>query len=469
MNRKCLFILTIVFLFFYAFNYLTPLSFGDDYIYSFVWQGHSMYVPLTEEAVRISSIYDILESQLLHYMTGNGRLVNHTIAQFFLWLGKSVFNFFNTFVAVLLIIEIYWCAHKGKISCNFRAQRLCWIFFALWAFSPGYSPVFFWLTGACNYLWTAVLLLGFMLPYIRKYYSFYEEIDKGGLFKYGMFFFGIIAGWTNENSICWIILVLFLFIIISRKQDVFETWMYTGFAGLIIGYALLMLAPGNMIRLHAETKQSVNWLTGDLLKQNLVMLATVFLFHFLLWYFNIRSLFSLKQKELQVKKIQREIWLIKTLCLAAFGMTAMMVVSPTFPPRSAFPGTVQLIIATTILLRVQDEYGIEIIQSNAQKFLTVVCVLYFFVTASVSLYGFYDYNVQMQQLVSTAKHAAQAKENTITVRPLKEVSETMNHASGLHLIYYKMSENENDWRNVAFARYYGLKGIRMAKAAKDAE
>ena len=26
-----------------------------------------------------------------------------------------------------------------------------------------------------------------------------------------------------------------------------------------------------------------------------------------------------------------------------------------------------------------------------------------------------------------------------------------------------MSDDEKDWRNVAFARYYGIKGIRMVK------
>ena len=32
-----------------------------------------------------------------------------------------------------------------------------------------------------------------------------------------------------------------------------------------------------------------------------------------------------------------------------------------------------------------------------------------------------------------------------------------------------MSEDENDWRNVAFARYYGLKGIRMIEKKDGGE
>ena len=30
--------LLIIFVFLYVLNYLTPLGFGDDYLYSFIWQ-----------------------------------------------------------------------------------------------------------------------------------------------------------------------------------------------------------------------------------------------------------------------------------------------------------------------------------------------------------------------------------------------------------------------------------------------
>ena len=114
-NKKTLLTFAGIYLFLYIFNYLHPMSFGDDYIYSFVWQGNSMFVPLTEDAVRVTSLKDIFVSQWLHYFTWGGRTVAHVLAQFFLWLGKDIFNFFNAFVGTLLVAEIYWCIHKGKI------------------------------------------------------------------------------------------------------------------------------------------------------------------------------------------------------------------------------------------------------------------------------------------------------------------------------------------------------------------
>ena len=123
--------LLIIFVFLYVLNYLTPLGFGDDYLYSFIWQGNAMNDPLSANAARVSSFSDLLASQWSHYLTWGGRSVAHTLAQLFLWKGKVGFNFVNAFVGTLLVVEIYWCIHKGKVSFSFEPKIVFWIFFAL--------------------------------------------------------------------------------------------------------------------------------------------------------------------------------------------------------------------------------------------------------------------------------------------------------------------------------------------------
>lgn len=467
LKNRLLYIMIVFFCFFYIFNYLTPMSFGDDYVYSFVWEGHPMYEPMSVQVQRLSSINDLIVSQWSHYFTGNGRTVSHIIAQLFLWLGKDIFNVFNALIAVLLILEIYWCSNRGVVTFKIKPGRLIWAFLALWIFTPGFSPVFFWLSGACNYLWTAVLLLGFLLPYICKYYHFEEKVANHHWAWFGMFLFGIIAGWSNENSVCWIILALIVFIYAKRKKSGFEFWMFTGLVGLVIGYALLMFAPGNVARLQAETNASTGWVTGSLIKTNLQMLAAVFLFQFLLWYFCLRSLFLLQKRSTKGALVKHEKLFVQSLCILSFAMTAMMLFSPNFPPRSSFPGTVQLIIATSVLLRIQEEYDMEIIKKNAKKFLCGVGSLYFVVSATATFYGFYDYYKQVQNLLTIVSHSGQAKEEIVTVSSITPVSETVANLSGLHILFYEMSENANDWRNVAFSRYYGIKGIRMIKPSQE--
>ena len=169
MNKKSIALLVGIYVFFYIFNLFTPLSFGDDYVYSFIWQGHSIYEPLTEPVIRVSSLRDLILSQWEHYFTWSGRVISHLLAQLFLWVGKERFNYFNAFVATMLIVEISWCIDKGRISNKFSFRTLCWVFFAVWAFVPGIGGTFFWLTGACNYLCTTTILLGFSLPYVHKY------------------------------------------------------------------------------------------------------------------------------------------------------------------------------------------------------------------------------------------------------------------------------------------------------------
>ena len=468
MGTKCCY--ALFFLFFFVLNIVTPLSFGDDYVYSFIWEGHSIYEPLSENAVRVSSLKDLYNSQVLHYLTWSGRLVSHTLSQFFLWTGKTVFNICNALVSILLVAEIYWCSHKGKVTLKADVRMLCGIFFAVWAFSPGFSHVFLWLDGACNYLWTTVILLGFLLPYIQKYYSFSTEIPQySKISSLLMFFCGIIAGCTNENTICWVLAILVCFIYKLWKNNNGESSLYFGVAGLAIGYAMLMFAPGNMVRLLVE-KRGYNWFTGSGLAVKVALLILLLLyFQLFLWILILRSLRILRGKVNENMQLGKEVMLVKILCAASFGMTVLMLFSPSFLPRSAFPGTVFLMIAAFILWRLQDEYVVTLVNKSVKKMVCVVGMLFFVITAVATFYGSYYYGEQVREIVSQVQSSDTAKNNIIDVHSIHPVHDVINKASYFHLISFEMSDDEKDWRNVAFARYYGVKGIRMVKKDVDKE
>jgi len=459
MKKLCYF--AVVFCFFYSLNVLTPICFGDDYVYSFVWEGHSMFIPMSEQVQRLSSFHDLFVSQWSHYFTGNGRAVSHTIAQFFLWMGKDIFNIFNALISVLLIMEIYWCANKGIITLAFKMGRFSFIFFALWAFTPSFPSVFLWLSGACNYLWTAVLLWGFLLPYIQKYYHFDEKIVNNNWFWLAMFFFGILAGWTNENSVCLLVLALFVFICVNRKRIEIESWMIAGLAGLVIGYALMIFAPGNFMRLSDQIKAHP-WLTWETIAGHAALLFLILAyFHIVPWYFNLRSLYMLSGKNKENPGLAQEVFLAKIMCVLSFCMTFMMLFSPNFQTRSVFPGTVLLIITASILFRVQDEYSINLIKKSTKRFLCFIGIMYFVITTASAFYGSYYYREQINELVAFVKSSDYAKHNVIEVNSLRPVQDMISRLSHFHLINSTLSSNENDWRNVAFSRYYGIKGIRM--------
>ena len=475
MKKKVALFIILLYCFLYVLNLLTPMGFGDDYLYSFIWQGKPEFVPLTEDAIRVSSWQDLLISQWLHYFSWSGRTVNHTLAQFFLWQGKGIFNFFNALIAVVLIIEIYWCINKGKVEYNIQIKKLWWIFFSLWAFTPSYVTVFLWLDGACNYLWPSTLLLGFMRPYILKYYYLTSKTEQSLLFNLVMLCGGVFTGWTNENSICWTILILFCFMLKLRKRNENENWMYSGFIGLLLGYAFLMFAPGNIVRLESvHGLHGLHSLSVVAVKNGIhIFLSSFFkviVFQFIMWYFCVRALLKLQQTDLKSLNIRKDVLLSKVLCVIAFGMSAVMVLSPEFPLRSGFPGTVQLIIATGILLRIQKEHKIEMITRKTKKIMTYVSYLYFAITFSVAFNNLNNLHLQTEELIHYVNYHRDIAVNSIlNVKPFKSITNIERFMSGFHIVENELLENENSWENVAFARYYGIKGIRVSKEGSRGE
>lgn len=470
MNKKTLLVFAGIFIFLYILNYLTPMSFGDDYVYSFMWQGEVMSKPIPADAARISSWKDLFASQWLHYFTWGGRAIAHVLIQLFLWIGKNVFNFFNTCICTILIAEIYFCINKGNVKLFFEAKEVFLIFVALWAFTPAFSQVFFWVGGSLNYVWTTAFLLAFLIPYIRKYYTFSQEEINKKINAFSIFFIGILAGWSNENTICWIILFLSLFLFTRRHEldSNKDIWMYTGLAGLIIGYALLMLAPGNANRFYLEYGHTASFINRTSLVENLKMAVLIFfIYHVVMWYYCLRSFWSLKQKKVISLVLKEEIFLVKILCIIAFGMCIIMLFSPEFPPRSAFQSTVFLIIACGIFMRLQEEYQVELIRENAKRFMLYVGCFYFFITSSVTLYCFYNMQMQFQNLMSVVQQTRiNAEDNVLIVKPFKEPKNAF-FWSGMHTITYELSEKVDFWSNVAFSKYHNIKGIRMIKEDKE--
>lgn len=468
-DKNSFYSLVGIFLLFFLLNYLTPLYFGDDYVYAFVWSGQHMSIPLPDTAERVICLSDLLLSQWSHYFTGNGRTPAHLLVQFFVWQGKSLFNFFNALVSVILILEIFWLANRGVVSiAKLKARHCIGIFLSLWSLTPVFNDVFLWLSGSCNYLWMTVFLLGFLIPYVRKFYSFHQNVGNGFAFNIFMCFLGLLAGWGNENSVCWVILVIILFLFTYRKCEGNEPWLYWGIVGLMTGYSLTIMAPGNMVRLQAEFGYSFhNWLTINTIQNNFRTLTRIFAFQLLMWYFCLKSLLKLKNSNAGNTAVRKDKLLAKIICLISFGMSAIMIVSPFFAPRNGFPGTVQLIIASAILLRAQNDFRIQLTSLVTRKFLFGVGCLYFAMTFLITIQYSYEMKLQMCNFINSVKQIRMVSpDSVITVQVFEGPSSLKRFLSGYHLTYYCLAKETDSWGNVAFARYYGIKGVRMVKELK---
>ena len=215
----CLFCLGLAF---YALMVFTPL-FSDDWNYYLIFG--------TKQ--RISSLSDVFVSQYHHYFLNNGRFIPHFFVQSFdgLW-GKSLFNITNTGVFLLFIILLL------RVHNEIRWSYLPLVMACILLLIPGFNNALLWMSGACNYLWVAVLLLVFCRLMER-------DTFKKRCFPL-LFLFGVICGWTNEALILGFAAGLFCYFIVHRKELTPHRLIL--FCGLVLGALFLTLAPGSIHR-----------------------------------------------------------------------------------------------------------------------------------------------------------------------------------------------------------------------------
>lgn len=217
----------------YILNHYTTLI-VDDYNYSFSL-GH-----------RTTGIMDILQNQYNHYFAWGGRVVVHTIAQFFLMYDKAVFDIANT-VAYLAMVLVVYFHMVGKFK--FYPFLLLFINLLFFLCMPAFGQVFLWVVGACNYLWGPFLVFLYLVP-CRLQYSKATPVIANKLLSVIFGLLGVIAGWTNENLGLTLAFVILVFMYLYwREHKKIYLWCVCGLIGSAIGAVALILAPGNFVRM----------------------------------------------------------------------------------------------------------------------------------------------------------------------------------------------------------------------------
>lgn len=423
---------------------------GDDYVYAFMWQGKDIFTPLPEDARRIQSFSDIFHSLYSHYFTWGGRMVAHFFVMLFMWVGKFWFDIANSFMVVLLMLEMQWIAHEGRITMDIRAGHVALAFFCLWAFNFDWCHTIIWLSGACNYLWAMVLLLLFLIPYIRHYFT-NGEVEYGSWLAPVMFFLGLAAGDTNENTICWIGLTGIFYLWKCYRNKTLKPWMIAGFIGLSLGYGFLIMAPGNLVRLADDYK--------DKFITHVALIWLSFLIQSLLWFYLIKAYRWGRKISMswqgEWKYFHSTAWLAGIAIL--FNLT--MLPSPAFYPRSTFPNIIFVITAVMVVMRLSYLRDGRIIERKLVKVGYGIAVLYFCFTYGMTAYNYYGFHQYMGQVIREAE-TMRGNRDTLVIR-YRPNQEDWSFKTGFHGIYTEFWEDEENWRNVAFAKYYEIAGIRV--------
>lgn len=229
----CAVLLVIVAIVMYFMNSFTPL-FCDDWHYRFIY---GTQIP-------IRNIGDIIVSQWHHYFEfNNGRFVPHFFVQLFDGiLGKPLFNVFNALAFALFLYFLTKIVPNSKG----REYKIVSVAFVLvFLLITGFKYVCLWMSGSCNYLWMAILLVLFM------YLLEKEELPAKA--NIPLLLYGFICGWTNEAMVVGIGAAYFLYFLRHKKQLTrHRIYMAIGFC---IGALILVLCPASINRAFTATPQ----------------------------------------------------------------------------------------------------------------------------------------------------------------------------------------------------------------------
>lgn len=329
-NYLLIAIILIITGFIFLFNYLYP-AVEDDWYYTFIWK------PTGAELAgrRITSLHDLFESQYAHYMQWGGRTVAHVIAQSLLSIDMIWQDILNTLAYVSLMYMMYKYSNIEKKTNVSAFLLICTIF---WLFQPIFASTMFWITGSANYLWCTLIILLFVYPYYSLYMR--GESKSSTAKSIGLFLFGIIAGWTNENMVIAVIFFIAVLLLLMRRQQIrIPVWAYLGLAGFVIGSLFLLLSPGNAVRYSRELVAegvSTSIFSVDSLVSRLDHMWNFY--RKLLLVYSIPSIVAIvyyyaKGKSEQKSKIAPMLLL---LFVSAHIALAAMIASPTFPERAMF-------------------------------------------------------------------------------------------------------------------------------------
>jgi hypothetical protein len=417
-------ILFFIFIVIYYFNKITPYV-ADDFF------GQA-------SGKSFNSLNDIIISTKNSYFSWSGRFVAYFLTNLFFWLGKPIFNIFNTLAYLILALLIYINA-VGKKLCS---PSLLWIIFScLFLFVPAWGQNFLWMGDAANYCWSSVFILLFLLPFrLQRYQNQAIISSKTLIIFYGLL--GIIAGWTNENMSLGALSIVILFLLFRwREGKKIYLYMKVGTISCVLGIIFLLVAPGNFHRYAVES--SLNQGYGINVISNFANITKMF------WKFDFLFFPCLLLAFLSVfyKKTDFKVWLI--YFFGSLVTLYVMVVSPYFADRT------KLGVIVFLLTAIANIYiDLDFKQLKVRKAIVVVMVgmtVGMFSMYNIAYKDIRNFNYETEKRIIFLEHSK--IEGIKVVKMPKIKSETR----------YTAASGNEEWNDKGILDYYGLKND-IAKA-----
>ncbi len=408
------------------------------------------------EVKRAGSFFALFGQEYNQYMTWTGRSIAHITLRMIMYIdlhlfggGRIAFNILASAVFTLLTVLIYKNIQRRE---KYDLRTYVLIVLLLWVFGISFSQTVLWETGACNYLFTTTIIMGF-ITYFRSHLE--GEAIGGEQYKSNeivvaviAFVLGILAGWCNENTSggC-LLFVAVLSFMHKRSGKKLRPFVFTGLLGNVMGLAFMVLAPGNAYRssVREELHSGLLGLAARFLNLTLMVRTEFFiLFAVLIVMIVYHRVYGKKWNELFYVLLYAALSIITTYSLVA-------TVTP--QSRALFGSGVFLIMAVVQAYQ-EAEDGAMWVQVLRKSAVYLLCLYMFFTYLDCGASIARIYREENERFEYLEKVAATG-EVDVTVPMLRPQFENRYTAA----YDCDITEDYNYWTNMMMAEFYGFDTI----------
>lgn len=188
------------------------------------------------------------------YLNWSGRIIPDALAYLFNSKLEVIWPLFNSIIITLLSVLIF--NYINLLTTLKNNKRFLLVITVCLSFllinKTIIEPAFLWKTGSINYLWPTTMGLFILYPFLL---SIKNKLTKKNNYFY--FFVSLLAVISSEQiSVAMIlgITTYFIYMFLNKKKIPLILYLIT--FNLFLGSIILFLAPGNQLRLQAETKHN---------------------------------------------------------------------------------------------------------------------------------------------------------------------------------------------------------------------
>lgn len=226
-----------------------------EFLITFSW---NLMMPLMNDDLTFASLPSV--ASLFHasfhdYFYWNGRFFGQIIARLLAFMPHIASSALNGLAFILLTYLMASISARTKRAVS--AWRLVGVFAANIVFLPAFGETVLWRAGAGNYLWPTVFILLLVHCFIDALDGVTTRSSHAVIFV-SAFGLGMLAGWSNENTGGAGVMVIIALLLMQKytTDHPLALWQFVALIGQIIGFTLLLLAPGNRVRSRLMTHDS---------------------------------------------------------------------------------------------------------------------------------------------------------------------------------------------------------------------